>query len=160
MKLKPGMQAPEIGLPDASGKMWTLWDLAGSPAIVYFYPADDTPGCTAEACDFRDSMGDFQKHGYKVLGVSPQGADSHNAFAARYHLNFPLLVDADLEVAQRYGAVADETHDYKGIPLEVTRSTFVLDPSGRLIHALYGFRGRGHVAKLKELLGLAGIPAE
>jgi thioredoxin-dependent peroxiredoxin len=160
MKLRPGMQAPEIGLPDASGKIWSLSDLEGSPAIVYFYPADDTPGCTAEACDFRDSMGDFQEHGYTVLGVSPQGSDSHNAFAARYQLNFPLLIDADLEMARRYGAVADEVGDYKGIPLELTRSTFVLDPSGRLTHALYGFRGKDHVAKLKELLGLARISAE
>jgi thioredoxin-dependent peroxiredoxin len=155
MKLEPGMRAPELGVPDATGNIWRIEDLAGAPAIVYFYPADDTPGCTAEACDFRDSMGDFQQQGYTVLGISPQGADSHNEFAARYRLNFPLLIDADLQVAKRYGAVADEITDYKGIPLEVTRSTFVLDPEGRLTHALYGFRGKGHVAKLKELLGLA-----
>jgi peroxiredoxin Q/BCP len=155
VKLEPGMEAPEIGLPDAAGKLWTLKDLEGSSAIVYFYPADDTPGCTAEACDFRDSMSDFQGSGYKVLGISPQDAESHNAFAARYRLNFPLLIDTDLTAAERYGAVASEERHYKDIPLRVSRSTFVLDPEGRLTHALYGLRGQGHVAKLKELLQVA-----
>lgn len=149
------MDAPEIGLPDASGKVWTLADLAGAPAIVYFYPADDTPGCTAEARDFRDSLSDFQDHDYKVLGISPQDADSHDAFAAKYRLNFPLLVDADLEVARRYGVVEGERRFFKGIPLRVTRSTFVLDSAGRLTHALYGFRGQGHVGDLKERLGVS-----
>jgi peroxiredoxin Q/BCP len=155
MRLEAGMQAPEIGLPDASGRIWRLADLAGKKAIVYFYPADDTPGCTAEACDFRDSMGDFQTDGYTVLGISPQDAASHEAFAAKYRLNFPLLVDADLKVAERYGAVADKERDYKGIPLKVARSTFVIEPDGRLAHALYGFRGQGHVRQLKERLGLS-----
>jgi thioredoxin-dependent peroxiredoxin len=155
VRLGPGMDAPEIELPDASGRVWTLRDLAGAPAIIYFYPADDTPGCTAEACDFRDSMSDFQGAGYTVLGISPQDANSHAAFAAKYRLNFPLLVDADLEVARRYGAVAEESRTYKGIPLRVTRSTFVLDPNGRITHALYGFRGQGHVADLKERLDVA-----
>lgn len=155
MKLEAGMDAPEIGLPDASGKVWTLADLAGTPTIVYFYPADDTPGCTAEACDFRDSMSDFQDRGFKVLGINPQDAGSHDAFAAKYQLNFPLLVDADLEVARCYGVVEGERRFFKGIPLRVTRSTFVVDSTGRLTHALYGFRGQGHVGKLKEMLGVS-----
>jgi thioredoxin-dependent peroxiredoxin len=154
-RLEPGMQAPEIGLPDADGKVWTLADLAGRPAIVYFYPADDTPGCTAEACDFRDSMSDFKNDGYQVLGISPQDASSHEAFAVKYRLNFPLLIDSDLEVARRYGAVAKERRFFKGIPLTVARSTFVIDGDGRLTHALYGFRGQGHVADLKQLLRVA-----
>jgi thioredoxin-dependent peroxiredoxin len=155
VKLEAGMPAPEIGLPDASGKVWRLADLAGGRAIVYFYPADDTPGCTAEACDFRDSYGDLQKAGYTVLGISPQGAASHDAFASKYRLNFPLLIDPDLKVAERYGSVAEEERYFEDIPLRVARSTFVIDPNGRLTHALYGLRGQGHVAQLKELLGLS-----
>ena len=152
-KLQAGDRAPEFELPDGDGKVWKLSDLAGKRVILYFYPADDTPGCTAEACDFRDSQAGLQEAGYVVLGVSPQGAESHQAFSQKYSLNFPLLVDADLEVARAYGA-AGGGGVFKGIHLPVRRATFVIDEQGTLEQALYGVRAKGHVAQLKETLGV------
>jgi peroxiredoxin Q/BCP len=155
MKLEPGTPAPELGLPDATGRVWRLPDFAGKPAILYFYPIDDTPGCTTQACDFRDSLNDFQSHGYTVLGISPQDAESHKRFAAKYGLTFPLLIDPDLRVAAEYGAVSHEGKLFDGMPLLVKRSTFVIGADGRIEHALYGVKARGHVAHLKELLGFS-----
>jgi thioredoxin-dependent peroxiredoxin len=152
--LTEGMQAPDFELSDADGKTWRLSDLRGSRVVLYFYPADDTPGCTAEACDFRDSHTVFEADNYVVLGVSPQGADSHRAFADKFSLNFPLLIDEDLAVAHAYGAVREEVGDYEGVPLHIKRSTFVIDEEGRIERALYGVHGRGHVAELRELLGV------
>ena len=154
MTLAPGMPAPDFELPDASGKLWRLKDLSGKKVVLYFYPIDDTPGCTAEACDFRDARDDFAKAGYEVLGVSPQGADSHKAFSNKYELNFPLLIDADMRAAQAYGAVPREERDYKGTPIEVNRSTFVIDENGRIESAEYGVKARGHVSRLQEQLQL------
>ena len=153
-KLQEGDKAPEFEVADGEGKVWSLSDLAGKKVILYFYPADDTPGCTAEACDFRDSQTGLQEAGYVVLGVSPQGAQSHKKFATKYSLNFPLLVDEDLEVAKAYGAAGDGGL-FKGLPLRVKRSTFVIDEEGVIRQALYGVRAKGHVAKLKESLGVA-----
>lgn len=144
------MAAPDFDLPDADGKLWSLKDLHGKRVVLYFYPIDDTPGCTAEACDFRDARDDFAKRGYEVLGVSPQDADSHTAFAAKYRLNFPLLVDADMRAAKAYGAISDEGREYKGMPIEVKRSTFVIDEEGRIESAEYGVKARGHVGRLQE----------
>jgi thioredoxin-dependent peroxiredoxin len=152
--LAEGAQAPDFELSDADGKVWRLRDLRGSRVVLYFYPADDTPGCTAEACDFRDSHTVFEADNYVVLGVSPQGADSHKAFADKFSLNFPLLIDEDLAVAHAYGAVREQVGDYKGVPLHIKRSTFVIDEEGRIEQALYGVHGRGHVAALRELLGV------
>jgi thioredoxin-dependent peroxiredoxin len=152
VKLEAGMEAPEFTLHDADGKAWRLTDLRGRGVIVYFYPVDDTPGCTAEACDFRDSNPALQQAGYTVLGISPQDARSHSAFSSKYGLNFPLLIDEDLEVAKAYGAVSDEGKSFKGMPLRVTRSTFVIDPEDRIEHAEYGVKAKGHVDRLKELL--------
>jgi peroxiredoxin Q/BCP len=154
MKLGPGQDAPDFELRDASGKLWKLADLRGKKVVLYFYPADDTPGCTAEACDFRDTRDEFEAAGYIVLGVSPQNARSHQAFTNKYALNFPLLIDHDLEVARSYGSLPERSGKYKGIPLEIARSTFVIDEKGRIRHALYGVRARNHVAGLKDLLSL------
>ena len=150
-RLHEGDDAPPFDLGDQDGRSWRLGELRGKKVILYFYPADDTPGCTAEACDFRDSHGDLVASGYVVLGVSPQDERSHQAFAGKYSLNFPLLIDADLEVARAYGAVVGErTSD--GGDLDVLRCTFVIDENGRLEQALYGVRARGHVSALKQLL--------
>jgi thioredoxin-dependent peroxiredoxin len=154
VKLEAGMEAPEFALRDADGKTWRLSDLRGRPVIVYFYPFDDTPGCTTEACDFRDSHPVLQQAGYTVLGISPQDARSHSAFSSKYGLNFPLLIDEDLEVAKAYGAVSDEGRSFNGIPLKVTRSTFVIDPDGRIEHAEYRVKAKGHVDRLKDLLSV------
>jgi peroxiredoxin Q/BCP len=148
------MPAPDLDLPDATGKRWNLKNLRGKRVVLYFYPIDDTPGCTAEACDFRDARDDFAKAGYEVLGVSPQDADSHTAFAAKYRLNFPLLVDADMHAAEAFGAVSDQEREYKGMPIEVNRSTFVIDEEGRIESAEYGVKARGHVGRLQEQLQL------
>ena len=152
-KLEEGTKAPEFELPDAEGKVWKLSDLKGQKVILYFYPADDTPGCTAEACDFRDSRTDLQEAGYVVLGVSPQGEGSKRSFVQKYNLNFPLLIDSELEAAKSYGA-ARANGVFKGIPLSVQRATFVIDEEGVLVQALYGVRAKGHVDQLKENLGV------
>ena len=104
MKLEAGMDAPDFGAVDADGRRWTLSGLRGQKAILYFYPVDDTRGCTVQACDFRDSQAEWKEAGYVVLGVSAQGAESHRAFAQKHSLNFPLLVDEDLSLANSYGA--------------------------------------------------------
>jgi peroxiredoxin Q/BCP len=150
-KLQAGDEAPDFEARDADGKMWRLRDLRGKKVILYFYPADDTPGCTREACDFRDSQSQFTKAGYVVLGASPQGADSHGEFSAKYNLNFPLLVDEDMKLAQSYGT-AGIFGKFENIPLMVQRSTFVIDESGKLEQALYGVSSRSHVDELKASL--------
>jgi thioredoxin-dependent peroxiredoxin len=152
LKLEKGMAAPDFELEDAHGKVWRLRDLRGQKVILFFYPADDTPGCTAEACDFRDAHTDFAGLGYVVLGVSPQSADSHKSFASRFSLNFPLLVDADKSVAERYGAVLDEPRTYEDVPIEIKRSTFVIDENGNIQGAYYGVRARSHVGELLAAL--------
>jgi thioredoxin-dependent peroxiredoxin len=150
-RLSQGDEAPAFELKDADGKTWRLTDLKGRRVVLYFYPADDTPGCTVQACDFRDSINDWAKAGYVVLGVSPQGADSKRAFIDKYALNFPLLIDQGAEVTRRYAAYK-ERGDWEGIPLVVNRSTFVIDEEGVIEHALYGVQARGHRDMLKQLL--------
>jgi thioredoxin-dependent peroxiredoxin len=153
MELKPGDPAPDFELQDGDGKRWKLAELRGRKIILYFYPADDTPGCTAEACDFRDSFKDLQAAGYLVLGVSPQSADSHRAFSTKYSLNFPLLIDEDHAVAERYG-VWGESKYYKNIFLGIKRSTFIIDEEGKIEEAHYGVKARGHVERLRSSLGV------
>jgi thioredoxin-dependent peroxiredoxin len=149
--LKEGDAAPDFDMADATGKRWKLSELRGNKIILYFYPADDTPGCTAQARDFRDSYADLQAAGYLVFGVSPQGADSHQTFADKYGLNFPLLVDEDHSVAEEYG-VWGENKFYKNIFLGIKRSTFVIDEEGRIEQALYGVKAKGHVDGLRAAL--------
>ena len=147
-ELKPGEQAPEFDLEDADGKHWRLSDLRGKRVVLYFYPADDTSGCTAESCDFRDHYGAFTDANVEILGVSPQGAASHQKFATKYSLPFPLLIDADRTVASAYGAVKDEGGE-GGRP-RIKRSTFVIDENGAIDQAIYGVKVKGHVESLKE----------
>lgn len=150
MKLKRGEPAPEFELEDHDGKTWRLADLSGKKVILYFYPADDTPGCTAESCDFRDNYETFRAANTEVLGVSPQGAESHRKFASKYSLNFPLLIDSDLKVAESYGAVAEKPGEFEGIQIKIKRSTFVIDEQGRIQQAIYSVKVQGHVDALKE----------
>ena len=152
-ELTPGAPAPELGVKDADGKQWNIADLRGKKVILYFYPADDTPGCTAQACDFRDSQKDLQEAGYVVLGISPQGADSHNAFASKFTLNFPLLIDEDHAVAERYG-VWGEMRKYGHTYVGINRSTFIIDEKGNIEDAQYGVKAKGHVNRLRETLGV------
>ena len=152
--LEPGTPAPPFELEDGDGTTWRLSDLAGKKVVLFFYPADDTPGCTKEACDFRDMHEDWSDAGYVVLGVSPQNAASHTRFASKYALNFPLLVDAGLDMAKRYGALKEKPEEWEGMKLHVKRSTFVIAEDGTIQHALYGVNARGHVDSLRETLGV------
>lgn len=150
VQLQPGDPAPAFKLEDGDGMTWQLSELAGKRVVLYFYPADNTPGCTAESCDFRDNYQAFKDANTEVLGVSPQGAASHQKFAQKYSLNFPLLIDEDLAVADAYGAVADKVGDFKGIPIKIKRSTFVIGADGKIEQAIYGVKVQGHVQKLLE----------
>ena len=125
--------------------------LRGQKVILYFYPADDTRGCTVQACDFRDTQAEWEEAGYLVLGVSAQGADSHRAFAQKHSLNFPLLIDDDLALADSYGARAEGR---EGIPPLSNRSTFVIEANGTIVEALYGVTWQGHIDQLKEKLSV------
>jgi peroxiredoxin Q/BCP len=150
--LEPGDPAPDFELEDASGNPWRLSDRRGRKVIVYFYPADDTPGCTREACDFRDALSDFANAGYEVVGISAQGRESHQSFATKYNLNFPLLVDKDLKVADAYGVTDDSGRTFEDIPLPTRRATFVVSEDGTLDQALYNVNAQGHVESLLETL--------
>ena len=152
--LSPGEVAPDFEMQDGEGRTWRLADLKGKKVVLYFYPADDTPGCTKEACDFRDTQDAWQEAGYVVLGVSPQSAASHARFASKFSLNFPLLVDADLDVAKRFGALREEPEEWEGQKLHVKRCTFVIDEDGRIEQAMYGVRAKGHVESLRSVLGV------
>jgi peroxiredoxin Q/BCP len=152
-ELTKGDTAPDFEAEDGDGNTWSSTDLRGKKVILYFYPADDTPGCTAEACDFRDNKAVLDEAGYVVLGVSPQGAKSHQRFTQKYELNFPLLIDTDLEIAKAYGAVREKVEMWNDIPLHVARSTFVIDEDGVLEQAIYKVKARGHVDSLRESIG-------
>ena len=129
--IKAGEPAPPFGLTDAKGERVALEDLAGRNVVLYFYPKDDTPGCTKEACGFRDAWADLQELGVVVLGVSPDSADSHARFAEKYRLPFRLLSDPDKRVMQAYGAWGEKTL-YGRKTTGVIRSTVWIGPDGRV----------------------------
>ena len=152
--LKAGDAAPGFELIDQDGAEWRLKDLKGQRIVLYFYPADDTPGCTKESCDFRDSHSAWQEAGYLIFGISPQDADSKKAFATKYDLPFPLLADVDASVAKEYGTFHDSDMDWDGVPLVVKRSTFVIDENGTIDQALYGVHAKDHVEELRKSLNV------
>jgi peroxiredoxin Q/BCP len=129
--LEPGTKAPGFTLTDATGRKVTLGDFAGRDVILYFYPKDDTPGCTKEACGFRDAWDDLKRLGAVVLGVSADDADSHERFAAKYRLPFTLLSDPDRRVMQAYGAFGEKMMYGKKV-VGVIRSTVWIGPDGRV----------------------------
>jgi thioredoxin-dependent peroxiredoxin len=131
--LEPGDPAPPFTLPDASGKQVSLEDFAGKDVILYFYPKDDTPGCTKEACGFRDAWSTLQNMGVAVLGVSGDNAASHAKFATKYRLPFTLLSDPDHRVMTAYGAYGEKTL-YGRKTVGVIRSTVWIGPDGRVRH--------------------------
>ena len=130
--IKTGEPAPPFSLTDGKGERIALKDLAGKNVILYFYPKDDTPGCTKEACRFRDASDDLQKLGAVVLGVSPDSAESHTRFAEKYRLPFRLLSDPDKQVMQAYGAWGEKT-SYGKTTTGVIRSTVWIGPDGRVV---------------------------
>lgn len=129
--VQPGEPAPPFALTDATGRRVSLDDLAGRNVVLYFYPKDDTPGCTKEACGFRDAWHDLQALGAVVLGVSPDAAESHARFAEKYQLPFPLLSDPDRSVMEAYGAWGEKT-SYGRKTTGVIRSTVWIGPDGRV----------------------------
>jgi thioredoxin-dependent peroxiredoxin len=151
--LEAGDQAPAFTLQDQDGKTHTLADYAGKTVVLYFYPRDDTPGCTKEACSFRDNHAELQQAGAVVLGVSTDDAGSHQKFREKYSLPFPLLVDEDARVATAYGAWGEKTLYGKKM-IGMTRSTFVIGPDGRLQKIWKRVQAEGHgehvLATLRE----------
>ena len=129
--LAKGDQAPDFELADQDGNVHKLANYAGQTVVLYFYPRDDTPGCTKQACSLRDDMSDIQAEGAVVLGVSTDDAASHQQFREKYELNFPLLVDVEAEVATRYGAWGEKVL-YGRKSIGMTRATFVIGPDGAL----------------------------
>jgi peroxiredoxin Q/BCP len=152
-RLAAGDTAPNFTLTDQDGASVNLADYRGQKVVVYFYPAAMTPGCTTQACDFRDNLGSLAAAGYQVLGLSKDNQEKLAKFAANDHLTFPLLSDEDLTVHRAYGTWG-EKNLYGKIVTGVLRSTFVLDEAGIVTLALYNVKATGHVASLRKKLGL------
>jgi peroxiredoxin Q/BCP len=148
-QLAVGDPAPDFTLPDADGKPVSLSDYRGRRVIVYFYPAASTPGCTKQACDFRDSLADLGDAGLDVLGISPDKPDKLAKFRDEEGLTFPLLSDPNKEVLTAWG-VFGEKQMYGKTVTGVIRSTFVVDPDGKIEQAQYNVRATGHVGKLRR----------
>lgn len=153
-RLSAGDVAPDFTLPDSEGKNISLSDYRGRWVIVYFYPAASTPGCTKEACDFRDNLAELNDAGYQVIGISPDKPEKLAKFVGAEALTFPLLSDPDKTVLTEWGAFG-EKKNYGRIVQGVIRSTFVVDPDGTIARALYNVRATGHVAKLIKDLAIA-----
>ena len=152
-QLAVGDPAPDFTLPDADGKPVSLSDYRGRRVIVYFYPAASTPGCTKQACDFRDSLADLGDAGLDVLGISPDKPDKLAKFRDEEGLTFPLLSDPNKEVLTAWG-VFGEKQMYGKTVTGVIRSTFVVDEKGKIAVAQYNVKATGHVAKLRGDLSI------
>src|SRR5271167_2434284 len=148
-KLEAGATAPAFTLPDQDGKPVKLSDFKGQRVIVYFYPADDTPGCTKEACQFNDNLRAFSRAEVAVVGISPDGAEKHKRFAKKYALKFPLLSDPTHATMEKYGAWGEKTL-YGKKSVGVIRSTFLIDEKGKVARAWYSVKADGHADKVLE----------
>ncbi|AZS36200.1 Putative peroxiredoxin [Microbacterium lemovicicum] len=151
-RLAPGDEAPDFTLKNQDGDDVSLHDLRGGRVILYFYPAAMTPGCTTQACDFRDNLSGLQSAGYTVLGVSPDSPTKLSEFRERDGLTFDLLSDEDHAVLEAYAAWGEKKNygkTYEG----VIRSTVILDEDGRVEHALYNVKATGHVERIRTLIG-------
>lgn len=150
--LPAGAAAPDFSLPDAAGTVHALRDYRGRWVVLYFYPADDTPGCTTEACQFRDVHAEIEAAGAVVLGVSPDDPASHARFRDKYGLPFTLLADVDHRVAEAYGVWQLKT-SYGRSQMGVVRSTFLIDPEGRIARVWPKVKADGHAAEVLAALG-------
>jgi thioredoxin-dependent peroxiredoxin len=149
--VKKGDPAPDFELEADDGSTVRLKELRGEKVVLYFYPKDDTSGCTTQACEFRDSFPRFDEKGARILGVSPDSAESHRKFKEKYDLNFPLLVDDDHSVSEAYGVWKEKSmygRKYWGIE----RSTFLIDEEGRIEQAWRKVRPKGHAEVVAEVL--------
>jgi len=156
--IEPGKKAPDFTLPADDGSKVKLSSLRGKPVVLYFYPKDDTPGCTKEACSFRDRKDELAKLGVAVLGVSADSVESHERFRDKFQLNFPLLADPDHKVAEKYGAWREKVRFGKK-SMGIQRSTFVIDAEGVLRKVWKSVQVDGHdaqvLAAVEELSGNA-----
>jgi len=150
--VEEGETAPDFTLPADDGRQVKLSALRGKPVVLYFYPQDDTPGCTKEACAFRDRTRDLEAKGAVVLGVSPDDVASHGQFRDKYSLNFPLLADADHQVAERYGAWR-ERNMYGKTFMGIQRSTFLIDGDGKVRKVWRKVSVDGHDEQVLQALG-------
>lgn len=153
-RLEPGDLAPAFTLDDQDGSALSLADLRGRRTVVFFYPAAMTPGCTREACDFRDSVESLRAADIEVIGISRDDEAKLRRFREQEQLTYPLLSDPDHAVHEAYGAWGEKMNYGKTVE-GVIRSTFVIDADGRIEHALYNVKATGHVARVRTLLGLA-----
>jgi peroxiredoxin Q/BCP len=152
--IKEGQKAPDFVLPSSDGRDIALADLRGKPVVLYFYPKDDTPGCTKEACAFRDDYARLKKQAV-LLGVSPDSVESHERFRDKYKLPFPLLADDDKKVAKKYGAFGEKVLYGRKI-VGMIRSTFVIDGEGIVRKVFPRVRVEGHAEKVAEALKQLG----
>jgi len=147
MPLAIGIPAPDFQLPDENGSLRTLSEFQGKRVVLYFYPKDDTPGCTTEACEFRDAYADYEKAGVVILGVSPDAPKSHTKFKEKFNLPFPLLADNDHTVCLAYGVWGRKTYmgrEYDG----VFRTTFLIGSDGTILKVFEGVKPAGHAAEV------------
>lgn len=152
-RLEPGSLAPDFTLVDQDERAVTLSDLRGAGVVLFFYPEAMTPGCTTEACDFRDSLAPLQAAGYTILGISRDAPEKLRRFRERDALTYDLLSDPDHAVHDAYGAWGEKMN-YGKVVEGVLRSTFVIDADGRIAQALYNVKATGHVGRVRELLGV------
>jgi thioredoxin-dependent peroxiredoxin len=150
-ELAEGSSAPDFSLLDDAGNPVRLADLKGKTVILYFYPKDDTPGCTTEACQFRDSLASFKKKGAVILGVSPDSAQSHQKFKTKYKLPFTLLSDPDRKTASAYGAYGKKMMYGREI-MGILRSTFVIGPDGKILKIYRAVKADGHAGQVLDQL--------
>jgi peroxiredoxin Q/BCP len=153
MKLTEGKPAPDFSLPDETGKTHKLSDYRGKPVVLYFYPADDTPGCTAEACDLRDDYHKYQKAGAVILGVSPDDETSHDAFKKKYKLPFTLLADKGHKVCELYGVWGQKSMFGKKY-FGVIRSTFIIDADGNIAKIFEKIKAKENNEKVLSALAI------
>lgn len=151
--LEPGKPAPAFSLTDQHGNEVTLESFQGKKLVIFFYPSAMTPGCTKQACDFRDSVESLKSAGYEVIGISQDSVERQLKFAERDGLTYPLLSDEDKSTLVAYGAFGEKKL-YGKVVEGVIRSTFMLDESGVVEHALYNVKATGHVARIRKLLGI------
>jgi thioredoxin-dependent peroxiredoxin len=149
--IEVGIKAPDFTLPDQDGKMHKLSEYRGKPVVLYFYPKDDTPGCTKEACSFRDNFAQFKKAGIEVLGVSTDDPKSHIKFREKYHLPFTLLADIDKKVVNEYGVWVEKTN-YGKKYFGTARTTFLIDKSGNIVHVFEHVKPEEHAQEVFDKL--------
>ena len=149
--IEEGKPAPDFELQSDTGEIVKLSDLKGRPVVLYFYPKDDTPGCTVEACEFRDSYDVFRERGAEIIGVSPDDVASHGKFKSKYELPFTLLADPEHEVAEKYG-VWEERNSYGKKSMGIKRSTFIIDSDGNVARAMMGIKPAGHASEVLDSL--------